>query len=144
VTEVQRLRKPAHGRGWLKPFEVGNKLGGRRGTLFTETQRLAREHSVEAVLTLAERLHDRDGKVAVAAAVALLERAWGKVREARPEDEQPPLQIDLSALTDAELGLLLRLAQSDRLRPLPTDGPYDAPQIIEANLTPNPGVQDER
>jgi hypothetical protein len=134
VTEVQRLRKPAHGRGWLKPFEIGNKLGGRRGTIFTETQRLAREYSVEAVLTLAQRLHDRDGKVAVAAAVALLERAWGKVREARPDDEQPPVQIDLSALTDAELGLLLRLVQSDRLRAPPTDGPSDAPPVIEATV----------
>jgi hypothetical protein len=132
IAEGGKFRKPSHGRGLLKPFEVGNKLGGRRGTVYTETQRLAREHSVDAVMTLIERLSDRDGKVAIAAAVAILERAWGKVREAQPENEEPPAQIDLSVLTDSELQLLVKLVESDRWRPAPTNGSFDTPRIIEA------------
>jgi hypothetical protein len=132
IEEPGKWRTPSHGRGLLKPFEAGNKLGGRRGTVYTETQRLAREHSVDALMTLVERLNDRDGRVAIAAVIAILERAWGKVREARPEDEQPSPRIDLSVLTDTELQLLVRLVESDRWRPASTDGPFDTPQIIEA------------
>jgi hypothetical protein len=126
---------------------VGNKLGGRRGTVYTETQRLAREHSIDAVMTLIERLSDRDGRVAIAAAVAILERAWGKVREAQlPEDEQPSAQIDLSILTDTELQLLVKLVESDRWRPAPTNELFDAPRIIEAtaNSDAAPVVEHER
>jgi hypothetical protein len=144
--ERGKFRKPSHDRGLLKPFQIGNKLGGRRGTVYTETQRLAREHSVDAVMTLVERLSDRDGRVAIAAAVAILERAWGKVGEARPEDEQPPTQIDVSVLTDAELQLLVRLVESDRWRPAPTNELFDAPRIIEAtaNSDAAPIVERER
>jgi hypothetical protein len=131
-----RWRTPSHGHGRLLPFQPGNKLGGRRGTIFTDTQRLAREYSTEAVQTLAARLHDRDGRVAVAAAIALLERAWGRVGTARPEDVQPPVQIDLSGLSSAELQILLDLAASGRLRAASSDGVSDAPPepplVIEA------------
>jgi hypothetical protein len=125
----------------LRPFEPGNKLGGRRGTAFTETQRLAREYSVDAVMTLVERLHDRDGRVAIAAAVALLDRAWGRVREAPLEDGSPPAQIDLTILTDPELQLLFKLAQSGRLRPAPTDDAINTLPIIETTTDDREAVE---
>jgi hypothetical protein len=65
---------------------------------------------------LIERLHDPNGRIAVVAANSILERAFGKVRAARPED-QPKAQIDLSGLSSAELALLVRLVESGRLRP---------------------------
>ena len=106
--------KPKHGKGMLKPWPKGNKLGGQRPGRYQETQQLARSHSLEAVQTLVERLRDPDGRIAVVAANSILERAWGKVREAKPE-EHKVASIDLSKLNGAELDLLLRLADSGRL-----------------------------
>jgi hypothetical protein len=127
-------RKPSHGRGMLKNFEPGNPGGGRRGTRFTETVELARAHSIEAIRTLAERLHDADGRIAVVAANSLLERAWGKVREQKPE-EQGQASIDLSQLSSAELAIMVRLVESGRLRAAP-DAPGDAPAVIDAKPEP--------
>lgn len=120
--------KPKHGKGMLRPWQPGNKLGvGARGTRYTETVALARSHSIEAVQTLAERLRDPDGRIAVVAANSLLERAWGKVREAKPE-ENTQASIDLSGLTAEELAIMVKLVQSGRLRA--SDEPA-APAVIE-------------
>lgn len=115
-------RKPKHGRGMLKPFEPGNAMGGRRGTRYVETQAFAREHSLEAVKTLVERLRDPDGRIAVVAANSILERAWGKVREQKPE-EQKQAHIDLTNLSAAELQLLMKLVDSGRLREAEPEAP---------------------
>jgi hypothetical protein len=80
--------------------------------------RLARQHSAEAMMTLVERMKDVDGRIAVVAANSILERAWGKAREMKPE-EQEKAQIDLSTLSAAELKILLDLVQSGRLRSAP-------------------------
>jgi hypothetical protein len=125
---VAGWRRPSHGRGLLKPFAPGNKLGGRRGTRYCETVALAREHSLEAVHTLVERLRDPDGRIAVVAANSVLERAWGRVREAKPE-EQPKAQIDLSALTRDELQLLVRLAVSGRIKAVDSASTEEVPTI---------------
>src|SRR5215469_12422881 len=107
--------KPKHGKGMLKPWQPGNKLGGQRPGKYQETQQLARAHSLDAVNTLVERLRDPDGRIAVVAANSILERAWGKVREQKPE-EHKQASIDLQSLSAAELALLMRLIDSGRLR----------------------------
>ena len=116
-TEANGWRKPKHGAGMLKPWRKGEtgRPPGVLATRYTETQALARSHSLEAVQTLVERLRDPDGRIAVVAANSILERAWGKVREAKPE-EHKAASIDLTALSGAELALLLKLADSGRLR----------------------------
>jgi hypothetical protein len=92
--------------------------------------KLAREASPEAIRVLIERLHDPDGRIAVVAANSILERAFGKVREARPEDE-PKAAFDLSSLSDAELALLIKLVESGRLRSVSSDPPGDG-AVVEA------------
>jgi hypothetical protein len=107
--------RPKHGKGMLRPFPKG--APGRIGkpSRYIETQMYARQHSLEAMQTLVERLRDPDGRVAVVAANSLLERAWGKVREVHPEEAQHA-HIDLTALSSEELALLVRLVESGRLR----------------------------
>lgn len=129
-------RKPSHGHGMLKNFQTGNQLGGRRGTRFTETQKFAREHSMEALQALVERLHDPDGRIVVVAANSILERAWGRAREQKPE-EQEQARIDLSKLSSAELGVLMGLVASGRLVAAP-DAPLEsgeADQVIEGEVS---------
>jgi hypothetical protein len=123
--------KPKHGRGMLRPFQPGNS--GRpmnTSTRYSETLALARENSPEAMRTLISRLHDSDGRIAVMSASILLERAWGKVREMKPEERQQ-MSIDLSALSAAELKILTGLALSGRLRSVPSNEPDDAAPTIE-------------
>ncbi|HEX3401070.1 MAG TPA: hypothetical protein VHT74_12165 [Acetobacteraceae bacterium] len=84
--------------------------------------------------TLIDRLRDSDGRIAVVAANSILERAYGKVKEMRPEDGRKA-DIDLSALSNAELALLMELVASGRLRALPDPGP-DAGHI-EGEVQPS-------
>jgi hypothetical protein len=130
--------RPRHGHGMLRPFPKG--APGRIGkpSRYTETLQIAREASPEAMRVLVERLRDSDGRVAVVAAERLLERAWGKVREMKPEEQQKA-RIDLSRLTNAELGVLLRLVESGRLvaaldAPVTSGG---ADQVIEGEVSPD-------
>ena len=62
---------------WMKGT-TGNPLGGQRG--IGQVRELARQHTEEAILTLAAIMRDPAAKDAarVAAATALLDRAWGK------------------------------------------------------------------
>jgi hypothetical protein len=115
----------------LKPFEPGNRLGGNKATRFIETQQYARQHSLEAMRTLVERLRDPDGRIAVVAANSLLERAWGKSREMKPEEERQA-HIDLSSLKAEELAIMVRLVESGRLRSQEDDQP---PPTIEGEAT---------
>jgi hypothetical protein len=115
----------------LRPWRKGET--GRVSNVasrYTETQQFARQHSMEAVKTLVERLQDPDGRIAVVAANSLLERAWGKVREMKPE-EREQVSIDLSALSAAELKILMDLAVSGRLRSVPSDASGDAAPTID-------------
>jgi hypothetical protein len=116
----------------LRPFPKG--APGRIGkpSRYIETQMYARQHSLEAMQTLVERLRDPDGRVAVVAANSLLERAWGKVREVHPEEAQNA-HIDLTALSSQELALLVRLVESGRLRAASEEPvPGSEPPTIDA------------
>jgi hypothetical protein len=74
-------------------------------------------------------MKDPDGRVAVVAANSLLERAWGKTKEMKPEEPER-VQIDLSTLTDEELALLTKLVLSGRLRNAPVDEAEAASTIV--------------
>jgi hypothetical protein len=126
--------------GWLKPIRRGQKTqaGYHKPNNYVTTLHLARKSSPDAMRTLIRLLCDPDGRIAAVAANSVLERARGRTKEMQPE-EREAARLDLSALTDAELQLLLRLVQSDRFRPVPTDEPTDAsdPPTIEAETTPD-------
>jgi hypothetical protein len=108
--------KPKHGKGMLRPFQPGNHFAhNSRPSRYHETVALAREAAPEAVQVLIHRMHDSDGRVAIVAATAVLERAYGKVKEMQLE-QQAPAHIDLSQLSNAELTILVQLAASGRLR----------------------------
>ena len=53
----------------------------------------------------------------IVAAQALLDRAWGKPKEAQ-DDDQRQVSVDLSGATTAELQVLLALVQRGALRPV--------------------------
>jgi hypothetical protein len=122
--------KPKHGHGMLRPWQQGNKLGGNKSTRYCETVRYARENSMKALHALVERLSDPDGRIVVVAANSILERAWGRAKEQKPEDQER-VSIDLTALSAAELKILLDLAQSGRLRSVPSSEPDNAPPTID-------------
>lgn len=70
-------KKPARliGRPWQKG-QSGNPAGYPKA--LADVVAHARAYTVAAVETLASNLHDEDARVRNAAAIALLERAWGK------------------------------------------------------------------
>jgi hypothetical protein len=139
------FRKPSHGRGLLKQPWAKGQSGFKDGkpSRYVETQQFAREHSLEAMQTLRDRLRDPDGRIAVVAANSLLERAWGKVREQKPE-EREQMQIDLSQLSGPELALLMKLAASGRIKGIAVEAGSDAaPPVIEGNVEESkPGDRD--
>lgn len=79
--------KTAPGRPF-KPGQSGNPNG--RPKLEVHVKELAKSHTVDAINTLVENLKNRDGRVSNGAAVALLDRAWGKpVQQLTGPDEGP-------------------------------------------------------
>jgi hypothetical protein len=121
-----RARRTIPGRngGTLTPFRKGEGRPIGRGTPITmiQTLQLARRHSVDAVRTLVRALDCEDQRVAVTAANLLLERGWGKPREA-PVETPHEAEIDLSQLSNEELRILAQLVTSGRLRPAVADAP---------------------
>ena len=132
-SETSRARVPGRNGGTLTPFRKGEGQvpGFNKPTYLKESLRLARAASPQAVLTLIKHLDHEDGRIAVVAAERLLERAWGRPREMRPEEQQEQVAIDLTQLTKAELDILLRLTQSGRLTSVPAGG-EDTGSVINA------------
>jgi len=91
-----------------KPGVSGNPSGRPKG--WAEIQALARVHAPHAVERLAELVDSADEKVAVAAAQAILDRGYGKPRQALEVtgEDGGPLQIQAPDL----LAALRRLAGS--------------------------------
>jgi hypothetical protein len=128
-------RRPKHGRGALRNFQPGN--AGRPpnvSTRFSETLEIARRASPEAMRTLIQRMSDPDGRIAVMSASLVLERAWGKPREQRPEEHEEKARIDLSQLKAEELALLVRLVESGRLQSV-SEQPTSEPLVIEGKTS---------
>jgi hypothetical protein len=61
----------------------------------------------DAMRRLIELVYSDDERVATVAINAVLDRAWGKPREAKPEEEQARPTVDTSRLTEAQKQALL-------------------------------------
>jgi hypothetical protein len=79
--------------------------------------------------TLIRNLEHEDGRISTMSANLILDRAWGKPREAKPEEQQAA-RIDLSQLSGDELRILMRLVQSGRLTNAPAE---TEPPLVEIN-----------
>lgn len=134
----QDLRKPAHGYGMLrapwKKGEAGNP-SGRIGE-YQKTISLARQHSVQAMEKLVEKMDSEDERVAIVAAQAVLERAWGKPKDPDPKELQGSgLRLDFTKLSREELQLLLKITHSGAVQPAEPV----APETIDGTATAESG-----
>jgi hypothetical protein len=116
----------------LTPFRKGEGQtpGFNKPAYLKESLQLARRASPAAVRTLIKHLDHEDGRIAVVAAERLLERAWGRPREA-PAEAQEEVRIDLSALSREELAILTKLALSGRLTSKPVESEHTT-SVLEA------------
>ncbi len=128
-----RARTAGRNGGVLTPFRPGDRhmAGFNKPTSFRETLALARKHSPEAMMTLVNNLRHEDGRISTMSASLILERAWGKPREMKPEEHQQ-VHIDVTQLSAEELSILVRLAQSGRLKPVESDREQEPTPTIEA------------
>ena len=97
-------RKP----GQAPPFPKG--VSGNPGGLpstYHEARRIARQAAPEMVERLIQIARGRDERAATVAAQAVLDRAFGKPKEAPPVEEAS--RPDLSNLSDRDLATLRRL-----------------------------------
>jgi hypothetical protein len=119
----------------LKPIQKGDRrqAGYRKPNKYIETLHLARKASPDAMRVLIQRLNDPDGRVAIVAASHILERAWGKVREQKPEEVEQQA-IDLRGLSLEELAVMTKLVLSGRLRAIAGDPAPPGPDEIEGEL----------
>jgi hypothetical protein len=97
--------------------QSGNPSGYGTIAEYHRTVALARQHSTQAIQTLIDHMDHEDPRIALVAAQAVLERAWGKPREVDLNEVRERMTIDLSALSQAELVLLMKIAKSGALRP---------------------------
>ena len=120
------VRQPHGGmlRAPWRPGQAGNPTG--RTGRYWETVRLAREVSPEAMRKLIRLMDCDDERVAIVAAQAVLQRAWGPPRAVDlSELNRPAMKFDFSALTRAELQLLVKVTRGGAIRPA-DDAPADA------------------
>jgi hypothetical protein len=106
-TVAPRHRGTANLHPW-KPGQSGNPLGPRKGAPYFEALRLAREAGPEAVRKLIELMRTSvDKRVITVACNSLLDRGFGKPKEAKPDEEEARPMIDTSRLTEAQKQALL-------------------------------------
>jgi hypothetical protein len=123
--------------GWLRPAwkkgESGNPEGrGIAGSEYQKVRKLCAERSEQAARRLFELMEDEDGRVALMAVSAVLDRGIGKPRDHSDEDNALA-RMNLNALDPAEQRLLIDLLR--RVMGMP------APQIeasTEANSAKRP------
>ena len=112
--------RPSHGAGVLRaPWGKGTtgNPGGKTGE-YHECVSLARKASPAAVRTLVEKMNSLDERVAIVAAQAVLERAWGKPKELDLRElNQGGMRLDFSKLSREEIALLLKITSSGAIRP---------------------------
>jgi len=94
--------------GQFQPGRSGNP-GGRPKEL-AEVKEMARAHTAEAIATLAKWLTSDEPKAAIAAATALLDRAWGKPTQAISGEDGKPIDINLGVVRAGIAGKLARIA----------------------------------
>lgn len=117
--DSQPIWKTPHG-GYLKPFVKGQSGNpkGRSGKYWALTA-LAREASPKALKRLIELIDSDDERVASVASNAVLDRAWGKPKEDKGEDDKQ-IRPNISGLDDMELAAL-RALLSKALSPATQD-----------------------
>lgn len=72
----------------------GNPAGGK--PYITHVRNLAREHTQKAVERLVQEIDAKEGRTAIAAAQAILDRGWGKPTQPHGgDDEAPPIRLDI-------------------------------------------------
>lgn len=92
-----------------RPFQKG--VSGNPGGRPKESERvklLAQAHTEEAIATLAKWMRSRNGKVAVSAANALLDRGWGKATQ--PITAPEGLDVNINEVRGAIASKLDRIA----------------------------------
>lgn len=77
-TRAENAERPTWARGVELTEAARANAGQRVGRDVKWVKSMAAEHTAEAIAALVEALEDGDGRVKVAAAVALLDRAWGR------------------------------------------------------------------
>lgn len=85
------------GRGGLRnsswrPGQSGNPKG--RPKPEVDIAALAREHGPRCIAVVAKLLSDNDHKIRLAAAIALLDRGWGRPSQAITGENGQPIAID--------------------------------------------------
>lgn len=110
-----------------KPGQSGNPLG--LAAAYGDVIRAAREASPGALLRLIELIQSPDDRVALMAADKLLERAWGKPKEAQDDKAAGP--PDLGALNAGDLAELRRIAGKMRAQDAPAAAPEAPPARVE-------------
>jgi hypothetical protein len=93
--EPQENSAPKKARSRGRPFVKGQPSAnpGGRPKEANDVKLLAREHTVEAIERLVHWLRSDNAKASVAAAGALLDRAWGKAPQAITGDDGGPLTV---------------------------------------------------
>lgn len=125
----------------FKPGSSGNPTGN--NGLYGVVMSLSRNYSPIAVQQLIDIISDTDNdpRVRTVAIGMILERAWGKPKEAQ-EDKQDGAP-DLGALSAADLAALRRIAGKMR-GPIAApaaaqDAPHTAPEAPQTSAEPNDG-----
>lgn len=105
-------KKKPRGHGWV-PGQSGNP-GGRpkKDARLRQVEDMARAHSNEAILALVDEAKKGKGAPRVAAAVAILDRGWGRPVE-RKESGQPGA---FDGLTDAEVEAEAKAALTEAVK----------------------------
>ena len=107
---------PSHGRGRLKPFQKGNRANPKGlGGTYPEVLALAREASPAAMRKLIKMIDHRNPRIAVVAAKEVLERAWGKVKDADPAVTDPEAAERKAKMRAEVIGMLQALAVPEPL-----------------------------
>lgn len=105
ASDQGRIRSNA---GKFQPGRSGNPGG--RPKEHAEVKEMARAHTEQAIATLAKWMLSDEPKAAIAAATALLDRAWGKPTQAISGEDGKPIDINLSVVRAGIAGKLARIA----------------------------------
>lgn len=91
---------------------------------------------MRAMETIISKLDSDDDRVALVAAQAILERAWGKPKDPDPKELQGSgLRLDFTKLSREELQLLLKITHSGAVQPAEPV----APETIDGTATSESG-----